>query len=198
MGGPVISFLQGLVCLILYKKIKNGVASLFVLWLGISGLMAFFGYMMIAPFAKVGDTGRIFQLLEIPMVWQIIIALIFLMIFTFMLLHFHNDFERFIYEDIYKDKLKKAKWARLLVMYPVLSGIIITGILKFPIVVFLSILPSIMMPFMLFMIYGRMITSKNKIVKAKNKDVTNVSIPMIAFFTAVIILFRLLVFGITI
>ena len=49
MGGPIVSLGQGVVCLLLYRKIKNSAGSLLTLWLGISALMAFFGYMMIAP-----------------------------------------------------------------------------------------------------------------------------------------------------
>ena len=197
MGGPLISLLQGIICMLLFKKIKNGIISLLVLWLGISGLMAFFGYMMIAPLAKEGDTGKIFELLELPLLYQFIIALLSLLIFTFMLLFFHRDFQNFIPEDVNDDKLKRVKWARLLIMYPVLIGIVITSILTFPMVVFLSLLPSIMMPFMLFMIYGRMVNSNDKIEKEQNKDITELSLALIIILILAIVLNRVLASGIT-
>lgn len=196
-GGPVISLIQGAICMVLYRKIKNGIGSLLLLWMGISGLMAFFGYLMIAPFAQEGDTGKIFELLELPLLWQFIIASLALLIFTLMLLYFHKDFQNFIPEDVRDDKLKRAKWARLLIMYPVLIGIIITSILTFPIVVFLSLLPSMTMPFMLFMAYGRMVTSKDIIDKTQNKHITNFSLALIIILIITIVLNRVFVSGIT-
>jgi hypothetical protein len=184
--------------MLLYKKIKNSVGSLLTLWLGISGLMAFFGYMMIAPLSTAGDTGKIFQLLEIPMLWQVIISISSLLVFTIMLLRFHLDFERFVSENISSGKHKRAKWSRLLIMYPVLIGIIINTIMQFPIVHFLSLLPSMMMPFMLFLVYGQMIMSKSVVEKEENKNVTKFSLPVLLFFMLTIVIYRLLVSGITI
>lgn len=198
MGGPVISLIQGVFCMMMYKKIQNGIASLVVLWLGISGLMAFFGYMMIAPLSTVGDTGKIFQLLELQMFWQITIALLALGFFTLLLLRFHKDFEQFVPESIQEGKLIRAKWARLLIIYPVLIGIVITTLMQFPIVVFLSILPSLMMPFMLFLVYGQMIMSKSVIIKEQNKNINKISFPLLILTVVTIIIFRLLVNGVTI
>ena len=117
MGGPFVSLLQGALCMFLYKKIKNGAGSLFTLWMGISGLMAFFGYVIIAPISTAGDTGKIFQLLEIPMIWQIMIAIGGLIFITLLLLRFHRGFERFVPENISDNKLLRAKWAKLLIIY---------------------------------------------------------------------------------
>lgn len=197
-GGPIISLLQGIICMFMYKRIKNSIASLFTLWMGISGLMAFFGYMMIAPLFTVGDTGKVFQLLEIPMLWQILIAIGSLVLFTILLLRFHLGFEQFIPEDIRKGKELRAKWAKLLILYPLIFGIIINTIMQFPVVHFLSLLPSLTMPFMLFMVYGQLIMSKNTIEKKKNKNVTHLSIPLIILFICIILLYRLLVLGITV
>jgi hypothetical protein len=197
MGGPLISLSQGVICILLFKKVKNGITSLTVLWLGISGLMAFFGYIMIAPVAQEGDTGKIFALLENPFWWEFIIALLGLLIFTYMLIFFHRSLENFITEDISNGKLMRTNWARLLIMYPVMIGIVVTSILTFPIIVFLSLLPSIMMPFMLFMVYSRMVTSKSKIEKEQNKDVTELSIPLIILLLFTIVLNRVLVWGIS-
>ena len=198
IGGPIISLLQGIICILVFERIINGISSLFTLWMGISGLMAFFGYMMIAPLFTVGDTGKVFQLLEIPMPWQITIAIGSLILFTILLLRFHLGFERFIPEDILGDKELRAKWAKLLIMYPLIFGIIIHTFMQFPVVHFLSLLPSLSMPFMLFMVYGQLIMSKNKIERKKNKNVTQLSVPLIILFVCVILLYRLLVSGIAV
>ena len=197
-GGPVVSLLQGIVCMVFYRKIRGGVVALLVLWMGISGLMAFFGYMMIAPVFTVGDTGKIFRMLDIPILLQIIMAAGSLIFFTILLTRFHKDFERFIPEFKQDGKAERAKWAKLLIMYPVLIGIVITTIMQFPIVHFLSLLPSLMMPFMLFMVFGQMIMSKNKIEPEKNKLIDQLSLPLISGFVLISILYRFLVFGITI
>ena len=198
MGGPVISLFQGVLCMLIYKRIKKGAGSLLILWMGISGLMAFFGYMMIAPFSTIGDTGKIFQLLEIPMIWQVLISIASLILFTLLLMRFHLDFERFVPEVIVDGRRVRAKWARLLIMFPLLVGILFNTLMQFPIVHFLSLLPSLMMPFMLFMVYGQMIMSKSIIEKSRNKDVTKFSVPILALLIMVIIAYRLLVFGWTI
>jgi hypothetical protein len=195
LGGPMISLAQGILCMLIYKKIKNGPVALLILWMGISGLMAFFGYMMIAPIFTVGDTGRIFQLLEIPMLWQIVIAVASLLLFTLLLMRFHKGFEHFIPENIDSKKEMRAKWAKLLILYPVLFGIVVLTLMQFPIVNFLSLLPSLTMPFMLFMSYGMMIMSKDQIRKADNKKVTKISVPVIILFLIVIIGYRLLTLG---
>ena len=159
--------------------------------------MAFFGYMMIAPMFTMGDTGRIFARLEMSMVWQISPAIISLLMFTYLLMKFHGDCEHFISENINDEKTKRAKWARILIVYPVLIGIAVTSIMQFPVVYFLSLLPSLTMPFMLFMVYGMMIMSKNIVDKKENKDVSELSIPIIVLFILTIVGFRLLVYGLT-
>ena len=70
--------------------------------------------------------------------------------------------------------------------------------MQFPIVHFLSLLPSLMMPFMLFMVYGQMIMSKSVIEKEEKKDVTKFSLPAAILFIVTIVIYRLLVWGITI
>ena len=117
--------------------------------------------------------------------------------FTYLLMKFHGDFEHFISENINDEKTKRAKWARILIVYPVLIGIAVTSIMQFPVVYFLSLLPSLTMPFILFMLYRMMIMSKNIMDKKENKDVSELSIPIIVLFILTIIAFRLLVYGFT-
>ena len=197
IGGPVVSLVQGVLCMHLYRKIKNSVGSLLTLWLGISGLMAFFGYMMIAPFSTVGDTGKIFQLLEIPMFWQVLISIVALIVFTLLLFRFHMGFEQFIPESIAEGQRPRAKWAKLLIMYPLLIGILINTVMQFPVVHFLSLLPSLMMPFALFMVYGQMIMSKNTIAADKNWKIIKFSKTLLIVFIASVLIYRVLVAGLT-
>ncbi len=195
LAGPVISLIQGIFCFLFYRRIKDGVWSLFFLWLGLSGLMVFFGYVMIGPFASNGDTGKVLQLLEIPFIWQIVIAIGALGIFTLLLLHFHRHFERFIPQDIDNDKNLRIKWAKILIMYPVLAGIVVNTLLQFPVLFFISILPTLTMPFSLFLVYGKLITSNNVVYKRRNKIALRLSIPLIVILLIAIFINRYLVFG---
>lgn len=73
--GPIFSLFFGLVILYLSIKIKKiGLLKLFLLWLGMNGILMFLGYLLIAPFAKQGDTGFVFQYLGISNIFIISIA----------------------------------------------------------------------------------------------------------------------------
>lgn len=197
MGGPVISLIQGITCMLLHRKIKNGIGALLSLWMGISGLMVFFGYMMIAPLSSIGDTGKIFQLLEMPIFWQIFIAIISLFFFTYLLTRFHGEFELFIPEDIHNKKPLRVKWARLLILYPILISIVANTLLQLPVVHFLSLLPTLTMPFMLFLVYGMMIMSKKNIQKIQNRNITNRSLPLLIMLLLIIVINRVLIWGVS-
>lgn len=59
-AGPVVSLILGIVFLFVSKRKKTkGLFSLLTLWMGLQGLLSFFGYLFIAPFFSYGDTGKV-------------------------------------------------------------------------------------------------------------------------------------------
>lgn len=65
-AGPVFSLVLGLVLLAVARHWGRGIVRLFWLWLTFMALMNFVGYLMIAPVAQVGDTGKVLKLLDAP------------------------------------------------------------------------------------------------------------------------------------
>lgn len=67
VAGPLVSLGQGLLLLgYAHRTHRQGTGTLFLLYLGVFGLMNFLGYLMIAPLVPGGDTGQIVALLRIP------------------------------------------------------------------------------------------------------------------------------------
>jgi len=66
-AGPLFSLLQSIVFIGLFRsRVRVDFTVLLYLWLAIMGMIVFLGYMMIAPFASYGDTGRVYAILSVP------------------------------------------------------------------------------------------------------------------------------------
>lgn len=66
-AGPLFSLVLGLVLLAVARHWGRGIVRLFWLWLTFMAMMNFVGYLMIAPIAQVGDTGKVLKLLDAPL-----------------------------------------------------------------------------------------------------------------------------------
>lgn len=65
-AGPVFSLVLGAVVFLTLRNAGRGFGRLLVLWTGLISLQNFAGYLLIAPVARVGDTGQIMALLDAP------------------------------------------------------------------------------------------------------------------------------------
>ena len=65
-AGPLFSLALGLILIAVSRNWGRGIVRLFWLWLTFMALMNFVGYLMIAPVAQVGDTGKVLKLLDAP------------------------------------------------------------------------------------------------------------------------------------
>lgn len=74
-AGPLFSLVLGLVLLGVARHWGPGTVRLFWLWLTFVALMNFVGYLMIAPVAQVGDTGKVLELLDAPG-WVYVLVLV--------------------------------------------------------------------------------------------------------------------------
>jgi hypothetical protein len=71
-AGPVFSLVLGVVVHAATRSSGRGFGRLFWLWLGLISMQNFFGYLMIAPFAREGDSGLVFALLGAPAVVYVV------------------------------------------------------------------------------------------------------------------------------
>ncbi len=65
-AGPLFSLVLGLVLMRVARSWGHGTARLFWMWLPAVSVMNFAGYLFIAPFAQVGDTGQVLGRLGAP------------------------------------------------------------------------------------------------------------------------------------
>ena len=72
-AGPLFSLLAGLLLIWLFRKPAKGFIRLLTLWLGFLSAQIGFGYFLIAPFVKSGDTGYVLSALNVhPSVYAVV------------------------------------------------------------------------------------------------------------------------------
>ncbi|MDB4293638.1 hypothetical protein N9954_09555 [Maribacter sp.] len=196
---PLFSLLQGIVFLKISATAGPSIKSLTCSWIGICGLITFFGYLMISPIVPFGDTGKVFSIFNIPVVLQIIISIVSVVAITLILMRSVRLFEKFISGDLNAVKKVRLKWGNALILFPLLTGIIIVSVLQFPIAFLVSILGAMLSPFPIFALYGTFVGSKKEIFSTgKSTDVnTALSYYLIGFLIVLLLTNRFLLNGIT-
>ena len=195
---PLSSLLLGILAYQYSKVMKTNAQSLFVLWFGLAGIITFFGYLMIAPLIPIGDTGKVFSLLNIPMIVQIIVSLLSIASITLILIKSTTQFERYAIEEFGSIKRDRKRWSFSLILIPLFLSIFLITLFQFPIPHIVSILATVCAPFSIMAVYGTFIGNKQE-VKRDLKGVSinkQVSIPLIILFVSIVILNRILVQGI--
>lgn len=186
-AGPLFSLILGAtVMLISIKFIKPSLFKLWMTYLGMNNILFFFGYILIAPIAKQGDTGKVFDHLGIPIYLSIAIAAISFLLINYL---FGKWSHQFIY---YKAKLDfdKKETAQQLFIYPILGSIVIVTLLSFPIKTWVSLLPTLFMPLIFFRTRGAYNRIKNPL---PHLYFDRVSINLLILTLLTIALFRYLV-----
>jgi len=198
--GPVFSLLSGIIFYQMAKSNKANIYSLYFLWMGIVGISSFFGYLLIAPFATFGDTGKVFNLLEIPMELQIIFSVFSIAMITIILIKSTRHLENFIIYDFGSTRTNRTKYAISLILIPLISGIILSTALQFPIPHPLSLIASICMPMCIMAIFGTFLGSNKALAvnKDSSQNLHKFSYIMALLFIFTIIINRLLTYGISI
>lgn len=186
-AGPLFSLVFG--CFILYISfnfIKPSLTKLFMTWLGMGSVLGLLGYFLIAPFAKEGDTGKVFSYLGIPTFISIIIAIASFIFINYIFGKWSNQF------IFYKtdDPFDKKETQKQLFIYPIFASIVIMSLLSFPIITWISLLPTIFMPMSYFSTYGKYRRMEN----IKPSLILNKVSPILIILTILtIIIFRYLV-----
>lgn len=145
--GPIFSLIFGTIAILISTKIlKPSLFKLFMLWLGMNGILMFLGYFLIAPAVKNGDTGRVFNYLNIPIPISIIIAVIAFVIIIKLFSRLSKEFRYYKNQDLFVQKENEKQ----LFFYPIWFSILLITILSLPVATWLSLLPTIFMPMTYF------------------------------------------------
>lgn len=196
---PVFSLIQGIVFLKISSKLDPSIKSLTCNWIGIGGMITFFGYLTISPFVPFGDTGKVFSILNVPIFIQIIIAIASVISITVILMNSVILFEKFISENLTKVKEVRLKWANSLILFPLIIGTILVALFQLPIKFLVSILGVLCSPFPIFALYGAFVGSKTEIDSTgKSNNVnTSVSYFLLGILIVLVLANRFLVNGVT-
>lgn len=159
-AGPIFSLVQGVIAYNSVKRFPPNGFSLWLLWMGIAGILAFMGYLMIGPLMPDGDTGKIYSILGISPTIQIGVAIAAIVSLTIIFIFSARLFEPFVGEDLGGDKKKQAKWAQNLIMFPLFIGLLLITILQFPVTHIISLLGTIFPPFAIMAIFGAFMVRK--------------------------------------
>ncbi len=154
-AGPVVSLLIGLgFHLVCSCQKKRNVAFLFNLYMAVFGYIAFFGYLMVAPFFTYGDTGYIFAVLNFSVWLTASLAITGGIVLYFVMRKLIRFFVQMGTTSIIADKHLRRKLMNSLIQYPLYIGVLITTLLNLPVPSVLSLLYPICSPFSLMWVYG--------------------------------------------
>jgi len=186
-SGPLFSLIFGILSLIIsVKTVRISLFKLFLLWLGMQGILTFFGYLLIAPIAAEGDTGKVFDYLGFPVYLSVGIAVAS---FIFINKVFSGCARYFTY---YKaaEFTDKNEDCRQLLIYPIFCSIIFVTLLNLPVVIWVSLLPTIFMPMTYFAAMG---AYKGLKITYPQVIIDRISIPLLILTIFCIAVFRYLV-----
>lgn len=142
-AGPLFSLVSGtIITYVSIGFIKPSLFKLFLLWLGMGSILECLGYILIAPFAKNGDTGKVFDYLGIPTSVAVLIAVVSFLFIRWLFAGFSNQFIFYKNESQFNPKENQGQ----LFLYPVLVSIGTMLILTLPVLFWINVLPVVFMP----------------------------------------------------
>jgi len=200
-AGPLVSLLIG-VCFhfVCSRQKKRNMLFLFNLYMSVFGYIAFFGYLMVAPFFTYGDTGYIFQALGFPVWLTVSLAVtggVILYVVMRKLIRFFVEMGTI---DMMADKQVRRIFMMSLIQYPLYIGIVITTLLNLPTPTVLSLIYPICSPFSIMWVYGTAV-SKNYPPGNMNNDnssINRIQPVWLIIFVLIVVVNRLLVYGIVV
>ena len=185
-AGPLFSLIFGIFVLTFsINSIKPSLLKLFTLWLGMWNIVTFLGYLLIAPIASEGDTGKVFNYLGFPIYVSIAIAVAAFVVVNIVFSKLADQFK--FYTSITGNKNEDC---RQLLIYPIYASIIFGTLLNLPVITWVSLLPTIFMPLTFFSTMGGY---KGLAIINEQLIVKKVSILLVVLTLGCIVLFRYLV-----
>ncbi len=195
LAGPVGSLVQGLVCgwIVSRRKANTSVGDLFLLWLSLLGLVNFFGYLMMTPLSTGGDTGKVAELLNVPLVASILIAVGGFAVLIFLILKLGKHFSKFIPAE-HDEKVKK-QYVYHVMFYPILIGSVVDTALSFPVPAVLSVIYPATSSFAIMSSFGAILKSVGRQTQATEVE-KKISIWLVVFFLCGVGINRFLTTGV--
>lgn len=198
-AGPLVSLLIG-ICFhaICSSQKTRGMLFLFNIYMAVFGYIAFFGYLMIAPFFTYGDTGYIFQALKFPIWLTIGIAISGAIVLFFIMGNLIRFFAEVGTVEINSNWVARRDFMNALVHLPIYAGVVITALLNLPVPTPLSLIYPICSPFCIMWAYSKGI-SKTYPTDKMSKDISainKIQIIWIVVLLLIVVMNRMLVYGI--
>jgi len=191
LAGPVASLLQGIIIGVVFLKTrKQGLLSLFLLWFSVLGFSNFLGYLMTGPIFKNGDIGKVFLLLNSPLILQIVVAFIGAAILVFIAYKLTTSFLNFSYQKKWVDtKQVRKNFSFHIIILPWLMGSFIVTLLYLPVVAIVSIIYPVMSG-MIFIFPWQNAQRIENVKLLNDKKIGEISFLSIALLVLLIIVFR--------
>ena len=191
LAGPLISLLQGILAGWAFLKVKRQTLfKLFLLWFSILGLANFFGYLMTGPLFQEGDIGKVYQLLNISLVWQIVVAVAGAAILFYAAFQMTVPLLQFSYKPVWiSDAKSRKQFALNILIFPWLIGATIVTILYLPVIAVVSII----YPFtsgMIFIFPWKQAKRVTNIRCSKEREIGKPSAVLYGSLIVLIIVFR--------
>jgi hypothetical protein len=142
LAGPLVSLVQGLLLLLwARRRARSEAGALFILYMGVFGVINFFGYVMTGPFFSYGDLGQALHLLHTPgwLIWTLAVASAIGI--HFLIARSGPLFLRLVPAAFIEEgKSGRGKFLRGLILWPWLLGSVLILVLSWPAPTFLSVL----------------------------------------------------------
>lgn len=183
--GPVMSLFFGIVFLFISIKLTlPSIKKLFFLWLGLNNLLMFLGYMLVAPFVKSGDTGKVLDYFNVPFYLSLLLSILFLIIMIFIFKNIVSEFKYYKSEDDFN----KIDNSINLFLIPILSSIVVNSLLIYPSSTIFSYLPTLFTPLAFLSTYFKYNRST---ISTPVFSINKISINCLFLFIIFTIFFRL-------
>jgi hypothetical protein len=146
LAGPLFSFVQGIWAAVVFMKFnRQRLADLFLLWFAVLGLNNFLGYLMTGPFARAGDIGKVYALVNSPIGVQIGIAILAALALVFMAYKMTRPFLSFAYkEEWIADGRQRKDFSFRILFLPWILGSCAMTLLYLPVAAVISIVYPVM------------------------------------------------------
>jgi hypothetical protein len=186
-AGPVFSLVFGVVAAVVSISLpRPSLTKLFLLWLGMGSILNFLGYLLIAPIAKEGDTGKVFADWGVPLYLAIALAVVVFGACRWLYSWFATQFVYYKSAPVFD----VAATQKQLFLYPILGVIVLLTLLSLPVVTWISLLPTIFLPMCYFGTWG---AYRRLPLKDAPLPVETISIALVTMTVASVALFRYLV-----